>query len=200
LRKYGLGYEPTVQESIAAGIDVVTFSGDKLLGGPQAGIIIGKKCYIDKMKKNQLTRAFRIDKLTLVALEATLKLYLDEEKAIKTIPTLRMLTESLDSVNKKAEILYDMILSKKLDLEIGIDKDYSEVGGGALPLEELPTYTVTIRPKNISSSQLEDRLRKYSTPIFTRVNDDKVIIDLRTVKEKQYETIVQALTEVTKYR
>jgi len=200
LRKYGLGYEPTVQESIAAGIDVVTFSGDKLLGGPQAGIIIGKKCYIDKMKKNQLTRAFRIDKLTLVALEATLKLYLDEEKAIKTIPTLRMLTESLDSVNKKAEILYDMILSKKLDLEIGIDKDYSEVGGGALPLEELPTYTVTIRPKNISSSQLEDRLRKYSTPIFTRVNDDKVIIDLRTVKEEQYGTIVQALTEVTRYR
>ncbi|HZK37866.1 MAG TPA: L-seryl-tRNA(Sec) selenium transferase [Clostridia bacterium] len=200
LRKYGLGYEPTVQESIAAGIDVVTFSGDKLLGGPQAGIIIGKKCYIDKMKKNQLTRAFRIDKLTLVALEATLKLYLDEEKAIKTIPTLRMLTESLDSVNKKAKILYDMILSKKLDLEIGMDKDYSEVGGGALPLEELPTYTVTIRPNNISSSQLEDRLRKYSTPIFTRVNDDKVIIDLRTVKEEQYETIVQALTEVTKYR
>lgn len=200
LRKYGLGYEPTVQESIAAGIDVVTFSGDKLLGGPQAGIIIGKKCYIDKMKKNQLTRAFRIDKLTLVALEATLKLYLDEEKAIKTIPTLRMLTESLDSVNKKAKILYDMILSKKLDLEIGMEKDYSEVGGGALPLEELPTYTVTIRPNNISSSQLEDRLRKYSTPIFTRVNDDKVIIDLRTVKEEQYETIVQALTEVTKYR
>lgn len=198
LRKYGLGYEPTVQESIAAGIDVVTFSGDKLLGGPQAGIIIGKKCYIDKMKKNQLTRAFRIDKLTLVALEATLKLYLDEEKAIKTIPTLRMLTEPLDSVNKKAKTLYDMILSKKLDLEIGIDKDYSEVGGGALPLEELPTYVVTIRPNNISSSQLEDRLRKYSTPIFTRVNDDRVIIDLRTVKEEQYETIVQALTEVTK--
>ncbi len=198
LRKYGLGYEPTVQESIAAGIDVVTFSGDKLLGGPQAGIIIGKKCYIDKMKKNQLTRAFRIDKLTLVALEATLKLYLDEEKAIKTIPTLRMLTESLDSVNKKAKTLYDMILSKKLDLEIGIDKDYSEVGGGALPLEELPTHVVTIRPNNISSSQLEDRLRKYSTPIFTRVNDDRVIIDLRTVKEEQYETIVQALTEVTK--
>ena len=198
LRKYGLGYEPTVQESIAAGIDVVTFSGDKLLGGPQAGIIIGKKCYIDKMKKNQLTRAFRIDKLTLVALEATLKLYLDEEKAIKTIPTLRMLTEPLDSVNKKAKTLYDMILSKKLDLEIGIDKDYSEVGGGALPLEELPTHVVTIRPNNISSSQLEDRLRKYSTPIFTRVNDDRVIIDLRTVKEEQYETIVQALTEVTK--
>ncbi len=197
LRKYGLGYEPTVQESIAAGIDVVTFSGDKLLGGPQAGIIVGKKCYIDKMKRNPLTRAFRIDKLTMVALEATLRLYLDEEKAIKTIPTLRMLTEPLDSVNKRAKVLYDMIVSKKLDLEVSISKDYSEVGGGALPLEKLPTYTVAIKAKNISSSQLEDRLRKYSTPIFTRVNDDRVIIDLRTIKEEQYETIVQALAETT---
>lgn len=197
LRKYGLGYEPTVQESIAAGIDVVTFSGDKLLGGPQAGIIVGKKCYIDKMKRNPLTRAFRIDKLTMVALEATLRLYLDEEKVIKTIPTLRMLTEPLDSVNKRAKVLYDMIVSKKLDLEVSISKDYSEVGGGALPLEKLPTYTVAIKAKNISSSQLEDRLRKYSTPIFTRVNDDRVIIDLRTIKEEQYETIVQALAETT---
>lgn len=196
LRKYGLTYEPTVQESVAAGIDVVTFSGDKLLGGPQAGIIVGKKCYIDKMKRNPLTRAFRVDKLTMVALEATLRLYLDEEKAIKTIPTLRMLIESPDSINGKAKVLYDMILSKKLDLEVDISEDYSEVGGGALPLEKLPTYAVTIRAKNISSSQLEDRLRKYSTPIFTRVNDNKVIIDLRTVKEEQYEIIVQALTEV----
>lgn len=198
LRKYGLTYEPTVQESVAAGIDIVTFSGDKLLGGPQAGIIVGKKCYIDKMKKNQLTRAFRIDKLTMVALEATLRLYLDEEKAIKTIPTLRMLTESLDSVNKRANILCEMILLKELNLEVNINKDYSEAGGGSLPLEKLPTYTITIKAKNISSSQLESRLRKYSTPIFTRVNDDRVIIDLRTIKEEQYEIIVQALTEIIK--
>ncbi|HZK57665.1 MAG TPA: L-seryl-tRNA(Sec) selenium transferase [Clostridia bacterium] len=195
LRKYGLMYEPTVQESVAAGVDVVTFSGDKLLGGPQAGIIVGKKRYIDKMKKNQLTRAFRIDKLTLVALEATLRLYLDEEKAMKSIPTLRMLTEPLDSINARAKILYDMIISKKLDLDVSIDENYSEVGGGALPLEKLPTYVIIVKAKNISSSQLEDRLRKYRTPIFTRVNDDRVIIDLRTVKEKQYETIVQALVE-----
>jgi len=195
LQKYGLMYEPTVQESIAAGIDVVTFSGDKLLGGPQAGIIVGKKCYIEKMKKNQLTRAFRIDKLTMVALEATLRLYLDEEKAIKAIPTLRMLTESSDSISKRAKTLYDMIVSRKLDLDIGISNDYSEVGGGALPLEKLPTHAITIKAKNISSSQLEDRLRKYSTPIFTRVNDDRVIIDLRTVKEEQYGIIVQALVE-----
>lgn len=197
LRKYGLMYEPTVQESIAAGIDVVTFSGDKLLGGPQAGIIVGRKCYIDEMKKNQLTRAFRIDKLTMVALEATLRLYLDEEKAMRTIPTLRMLTESLDSINKRAKTLHSMIVSRKLDLDVDISNDYSEVGGGALPLEKLPTHAITIKARNISSSQLEDKLRKYSTPIFTRVNDDKVIIDLRTVKEEQYEIIVQALVEIT---
>ncbi len=195
LRKYGLMYEPTEQESVAAGVDEVTFSGDKLLGGPQAGIIVGKKRYIDKMKKNQLTRAFRIGKLTLVALEATLRLYLDEEKAMKSIPTLRMLTEPLDSINARAKMLYGMIVSKKLDLDVSIGENYSEVGGGALPLEKLPTYVITIKAKNISSAQLEDRLRKYSTPIFTRVNDDRVIIDLRTVKEKQYETIVQALVE-----
>ncbi len=197
LRKYGLTYEPTVQESVAAGIDVVTFSGDKLLGGPQAGIIVGKKCYIDEMKRNPLTRAFRIDKLTMVALEATLRLYLDEEKITETIPTLRMLTEPLDSINKRAEILYEMILSKKPDLEININRDNSEVGGGALPLEKLPTYTITIKPENISSSQLEDRLRKYSIPIFTRVSNDRVVIDLRTIREKQYKTIVQALVETT---
>ena len=200
LRKYGLTYEPTVQESVAAGIDVVTFSGDKLLGGPQAGIIVGKKCYIDKMKRNQLTRAFRIDKLTMVALEATLRLYLDEEKAIKTIPTLRMLMESSDSLNKRAKTLHDMILSKKLDLKVNISEDYSEVGGGALPLEKLSTYTIAIKPGNISSSQLESRLREYGTPIFARVNDDKVIFDLRTIKEEQYEIIVQALIETIKYK
>lgn len=198
LQKYGLTHEPTVQESVAAGADIVTFSGDKLLGGPQAGIIVGKKCFIDKMKKNPLTRAFRIDKLTMAALEATLKLYLDEENAIKNIPTLKMLTESLDSIRQRTNILYEMILSKGLDLEVNISNDYSEVGGGSLPLEKLPTYTLTLRSKSISVSQLESRLRKYSIPIFTRVQDDRVILDLRTIKQEQYEIIVQALVEVMK--
>ncbi|MBU5677732.1 L-seryl-tRNA(Sec) selenium transferase [Alkaliphilus sp. MSJ-5] len=198
LQKYGLTHEPTVQESVAAGADIVTFSGDKLLGGPQAGIIVGKKCFIDKMKKNPLTRAFRIDKLTMAALEATLKLYLDEENAIKNIPTLRMLTESLDSIKKRTNVLYEMISSKGLDLEVNISSDYSEVGGGSLPLEKLPTCTLTLKSKSISVSQLENKLRKYSRPIFTRVQDDRVIIDLRTIKQEQYEIIVQALVEVMK--
>jgi len=196
LQKYGLTHEPTVQESVAAGADIVTFSGDKLLGGPQAGIIVGKKRFIDKMKKNPLTRAFRIDKLTMAALEATLKLYLDEEVAIKTIPTLKMLTESFGSIMERANVLYKMIVAKELDLEVNINKDYSEVGGGSLPLEKLPTCTITLKSKSISVSQLENRLRKYRMPIFTRVQDDRVIIDLRTIKEEQYEIIVQALVEV----
>lgn len=198
LQKYGLTHEPTVQESVASGVDIVTFSGDKLLGGPQAGIIVGKKCFIDRMKKNPLTRAFRVDKLTMAALEATLKIYLDEENAMKTIPTLKMLTESFDSIKERTGVLYKMILSKGLDLEVSICKDYSEVGGGSLPLEKLQTCTVTLKSKNISVSQLENRLRKYKIPIFTRIQDDRVIFDLRTIKEEQYEIIVEALVEVMK--
>lgn len=196
LRKYGLTHEPTVQESVAAGADIVTFSGDKLLGGPQAGIIVGKKHYIDKMKKNPLTRAFRIDKLTMAALEATLKLYLDEDKAIDNIPTLKMLTESQELIIERANTLYEMIISKGLDLEVNVDKDYSEVGGGSLPLEKLPTSVITLKSKSISVSKLESRLRKYRVPIFTRVKDDRIIFDLRTIKEDQYNLIVQALVEV----
>lgn len=198
LQKYGLTHEPTVQESVNAGADIVTFSGDKLLGGPQAGIIVGKKSYIDKMKKNPLTRAFRIDKLTMAALEATLRIYLNEENAINTIPTLKMLTEPYETIKQKSEVLYNKIAEENLNLNIDIKKDYSEVGGGSLPLEKLPTYTITLKSKDISSSQLEKKLRKYKTPIFTRVQDDNVIIDLRTVKEEQYKTIVQALIDVMK--
>lgn len=198
LRKYGLIHEPTVQESIAAGADIVTFSGDKLLGGPQAGIIVGKKCFIDKMKNNPLTRAFRVDKLTMAALEATLKLYLDEEQAIKNIPTLRMLTEDKNSIKNRANILYDMIVSKKLNVEVSICEDYSEVGGGSLPQEKIPTYVLMLKTSNISVASLENKLRSYNTPIFTRVKDNKVIIDIRTVNEEQYKVIVQALEEVIK--
>ncbi len=187
-----------MQESIAAGADIVTFSGDKLLGGPQAGIIVGNKAFIDEMKKNPLTRAFRVDKLTMAALEATLKLYLDEEKAIKSIPTLKMLTESFDSICSRAQILYEMILDKNLDLEMEINRDYSEVGGGSLPLEKLPTCTISFKSKKLSASQLENSLRKYTIPIFTRIQNDRVIIDLRTIKNSQYEIIVQALEEVIK--
>lgn len=195
LSKYGLEYEPTVQDSIKKGIDIVTFSGDKLLGGPQAGVIVGKKEYIDKMKKNPLTRAFRVDKFTISALESTLKFYLDEDKAVKRIPTLNMLTMTLEELEDKANILrnslYNMI--DKDNLEIDIVDDTSEVGGGSLPLEKLPTKCLTLYPKRISSSKFEKNLRNYKIPIITRIYKDKIYIDLRTVKNSEFDIILEGV-------
>src|SRR5690606_31010303 len=130
LSKFGLEYEPTVQDSIKKGIDIVTFSGDKLLGGPQAGIIVGKKEYIDKMKRNPLTRAFRVDKFTISALEATMRLYLDEDIAIEKIPTLKMLSLKVDELEKRANMLLSM-LNEIIDgdsCNVEIVDSYSEVG------------------------------------------------------------------------
>jgi len=196
LSKYGLGHEPTVQDSLNNGIDIVTFSGDKLLGGPQAGIIVGKKEYIEEMKRNPLTRAFRVDKFTLSALEATLKLYLEEETAIEKIPTLNMLTLNEKEINKKAELLYN-ILKKEIDYEdvnIEIVDDYSEVGGGSLPIEKLPTKCVTISLEELSISSLERELRHLQTPIITRVYKEKMFLDLRTMKEDEFSTVSNGLS------
>lgn len=193
LSKYGLPYEPTVQNAVLSGMDAVTFSGDKMLGGPQAGIIVGKKEYIERMKKNPLTRAFRIDKMTLAALEGTLKLYLDEEKAIKSIPVLNMLTMKMQVLSKKAEDLYEKLDSVDSDYKITIDDEYSEVGGGAMPLHKLPTKVISISSEKISANELDKRLRSCKTPIITRILKDKILIDVRTVKEDEYDTIADAL-------
>ena len=195
LSKYGLEYEPTVQDSIKNGVDVVTFSGDKLLGGPQAGIIVGKKKYIDAMKKNPLTRAFRIDKFTISALEATFRLYLDEKEAIEKIPTLRMLTMEKTKLENKAKILYNLIIDniECEDMKLEIVDDYSEVGGGSLPLEKLDTKCIKIGFEKISVAEFEKHLRNYKIPIITRVYKDNVYIDLRTVDEDEFDIIVAGI-------
>ncbi len=194
LSKYGLPYEPTVQESISLGMDVVTFSGDKMLGGPQAGVIVGRKNYIEKMKKNPLIRAFRIDKLTLAALEATLKCYLDEEKAIKSIPVLNMLTIEKSELQAKAERLYGKLPKALIDrFNIDIEDEYSEVGGGAMPLHKLPSKVITIKGNGISINELEARLRNFDTPVITRILKNKIILDLRTIMEMEYDIIVNAI-------
>jgi L-seryl-tRNA(Ser) seleniumtransferase len=194
LQKYGLPYEPTVQSAVKAGMDVVTFSGDKMLGGPQAGIIIGKKQYIDRMRKHPLTRAFRIDKLTLAALEVTLKLYLDEKTAIKEIPVLRMLTMSTEELNEKANRLYNEILKRLGDrCCVTVDEGFSEVGGGSMPTHELPTKTVSISVSNLSVDKLEKALRGFRTPIITRISKDRLIIDVRTVFEEEMSIISDAI-------
>ena len=193
LSKYGLTYEPTVIDSLKKGVDIVTFSGDKMLGGPQAGIIVGKKEYIEKMKKNQLTRALRVDKMKIAALEATLRMYLDEEDAIRNIPTLKMITCSLKELDEKAGILLNKIQELNIDADIQKEKNVSQVGGGSMPLEKLDTYTVTIKPNKFSVSYLEKRLRKSDAHIIGRINEDKYILDVRTIEENEFDLIVKEL-------
>ncbi|HLS54412.1 MAG TPA: L-seryl-tRNA(Sec) selenium transferase, partial [Tissierellaceae bacterium] len=202
LSKYGIDYEPTVQDSLKKGVDVVTFSGDKLLGGPQAGIIVGKKKYIEEMKRNPLTRALRVDKFTLTALETILKLYLEEEKAVEKIPTLRMLTLGLEKIDKRAKKLFKEIKDLNLDkdLEIAIEDSYSEVGGGSMPLVKLDSRSLVLSCKSISSQELEKRLRSLKLPIITRLYRDKIYMDLRTIKEEEIPLISQGIKEVFKIK
>lgn len=191
LEKYGLTHEPTVQEAIKKGADVVCFSGDKLLGGPQAGIIVGKKKYIDQMKKNQLTRAFRIDKFTAAALELVLQEYLSEEKAIENIPVLRMLTEPIESVKKRAEQFCEMLITAKFSAKFEVVECSSQVGGGAFPTEKIPSAAVAILPELISTAKLEARMRTLPKPIIGRIVEDQILFDMRTMNEAEFAEIVE---------
>ena len=194
--KYGLPYEPTVKEVLESGIDIVTFSGDKLLGGPQAGIIVGKKEYIEQMKKNQLTRALRVDKMTLAALEATLKLYLDEKEALEHIPTLHMISLSKERLFAKAEVLKTRL--SDLDFKITIAEDKAEVGGGSYPANYLDSVVVKLEYPRLSATDIERRLLEVEIPIITRIKDNELIFDMRTLRTREFDLVKQALIEVAK--
>lgn len=192
LSKYGMTYEPTIYDSINKGVDVVSFSGDKMLGGPQAGIIVGRKKYIEKMKKNQLTRALRVDKMTIATLEATLRLYLNEDEAMEKIPTLKMLTYTKEELFKKAKGLQREInnyIEVADNINIEIEECKGQVGGGSMPTEELDSYAVTISSNNISVSQIEKALRLSDKHIIARVYEDKYILDVRTIFEEEFRDI-----------
>lgn len=195
LSKYGITYEPTVQDSIAKGADVVCFSGDKLLGGPQAGIIIGKKKYIDMMKKNQLTRALRIDKFTAAALEVVLQEYLSEEKAVQNLPVLRMISKTLEEITADAKMLMRTLKRAGLPATIELQPCESQIGGGSLPLERLASVAVAIRPDNISVAELEERMRFLPVPIIPRVANDMVLMDVRTIDKKTFKLIADQLKD-----
>ena len=196
LERYGLTHEPTVQESIAKGADVVCFSGDKLLGGPQAGIIIGKKKYIDMMKKNQLTRALRIDKFTAAALELVLQEYLSEEQAVQHIPVLRMITEPLDEVARRARSLARTIRSTDIPAKVDVVSCESQIGGGSLPMERIPSMAVAIRPKHESVAALEDQMRHLTVPMIPRTVNDTIMLDVRTVETEDFKLIAAELQEL----
>lgn len=193
LSKYGIAYEPTVQDSVRKGADVVCFSGDKLLGGPQAGIIIGRKKYIDMMKKNQLTRALRIDKFTATALELVLQEYLSEEKAIRNIPVLRMITKTLDEVTEEAKSFLSLLKEAGLPARIELEPCESQIGGGSLPLERIPSMAVAIHPEKISVAELEERMRRLPVPIIPRTVNDTVLLDVRTIEHRFFETAAKQL-------
>jgi len=193
LKPFGILNEPAVKEVVDSGVDVITFSGDKLLGGPQGGVIVGKKQYIEIIQKNPMTRAMRIDKLTLAGFEATLMEYIDEEKAIKNIPTLRMLLQKPEEVKGRAKKIATRLKREIKDVRIHVLPDSSRAGGGAMPETDLPTYVVSIKPPNLSVNELEEKLRKGNPPIITRIKEDSLIIDARTVRDKEIESLVKAI-------
>ena len=199
--RYGLFHEPTVQESLKAGANLVSFSGDKLLGGPQAGIILGKKELVDPIKKNPINRAVRIDKLTLAALEHLLRIYRDPESAVKAIPTLNMITTPYAELKRKASRLLKRLKARNLEcLELGLADTISRVGGGALPLQDLKSRAVTIAPKikGVSAARLEEWLRNYSIPVIVRLEEGSAIMDVRTLFQRDFRVIEEALTAFCK--
>jgi L-seryl-tRNA(Ser) seleniumtransferase len=192
--RYGLLKEPAVQESVSAGVDIITFSGDKLLGGPQAGLVVGKKTCVDRIKKNPITRALRIDKLTLAALESTLRLYRDEETAVQAIPTLRMMLQPIATLEEKAGRLKKMLESSGCSrLTVASLDIISRPGGGTLPLLELPSKGLGITVDGLSANAIEKSLRLSSPPIIGRIEDDKYVMDMRTLQDDELEIIRSAI-------
>ena len=191
MTRYGLVAEPTVHASVQAGAEVVTFSGDKLLGGPQTGLVIGKKDAIARMKRHPLMRVLRVDKMTMAALEATLRLYRDETLATTEIPTLAALTAPADVLCARAERLAEGL--RALDLDVELEPGISQVGGGSLPGEELPTTLVAVQPRGVSVMELARRLRMGEPSVWGRIQRDRLLFDPRTVSEEELAELTYAV-------
>jgi len=194
LSRYGLEKEPTVQEALASGADLVLFSGDKLLGGPQAGLILGKATVVEQLKLHPLTRALRPDKLTLAGLEATFRLYLNEAEAVRGIPTLRMLTTPVDEVNRVAQRLARTIKRRWPGrYQVAVQDHVSRSGGGALPMVPIPSRALALSLPPLAPHQLEARLRAASPPVIARVEHDRLLLDVRTLLPEDYPPLLHVL-------
>lgn len=194
LQQFGIYGEPTVQDSVRAGVDVVSFSGDKLLGGPQAGIIVGKKSIVDKLKKHPLTRAMRVDKMTLAALEATLRSY--DAGLVNEIPTIAMLSATPAFLRGRADQLCQRMLGAGIAAEVVATE--GQVGGGSIPTQMLPSFAVAVQPAGVNLDRLESNLRQGSPAIIGRINHDRFLLDVRTLREDDYDAIVKAVAEAEK--
>lgn len=204
LQKYGLPYEPTVASSVAAGADIVTFSGDKLLGGPQAGIIVGKKEAIAALKAHPMARALRLDKMTLAALEATLMIYRDEDRAVREIPTLRALTMSFEESKLRATELAQVLQNKLQEMDaaqscsIEVIDEVARAGGGSLPLADIATAVVALSFKGTSVDEAEKALRlEGPVPIVVRIKDDRILLDPRTLVHDDVDFIVEQVCRIS---
>jgi L-seryl-tRNA(Ser) seleniumtransferase len=195
LDNLGAHDEPCIPREVAKGFDLVCFSGDKLLGGPQAGILVGKKIYIDAMKKNPLARALRPDKFTLSGLENTLLLYLDEETAKRNIPTLQMIHAGQDFLKKRAAHLATQVQNRCRSLSVSVVEVSSEVGGGTLPDVTIPSYGIALKPGRVSIREFDRRLRQLEVPVVGRIGKDALLLDMRTVLAEDEPFIVTGVEE-----
>lgn len=193
LERFGLPHEPTVAESIKAGADIVLFSADKLIGGPQAGIIVGKKELIEKIRRHPLSRALRVDKSCLMALERTLHLFRDPDKLARLHPLYRMISTSTQELEARAAELAEAIEPDCVGLEVSVVDSKAYVGSGSLPMHELPSFAVALRSSSVKPQELARRLRMDESAVFGRIEDDAVLLDIRTIFPDQIEPIARAV-------
>jgi L-seryl-tRNA(Ser) seleniumtransferase len=196
--RFGFTGEPVARDSIAAGVDLVLFSGDKLLGGPQAGILAGRKEFIHKIEHDPLMRAFRLDKMTLAALEATLRIYLNEELALQEVPGLRMLGVSLSDLRQRAEVLAVRLREVEGVAKVKVSEDIAYVGGGSLPDQAMKTCVIEVEARDTSDEELAYRLRIGTPAVIGRLRDGKLVLDLRTVFPHQQDSLIEALRQAVK--
>jgi L-seryl-tRNA(Ser) seleniumtransferase len=193
LTRFGLPYEPTVQASLRAGADLVTFSADKLIGGPQGGVIVGKKEYVGRLRAHPMARIVRVGKLTLVALEATLRLFLDEEKLLAQHPSIGMMREPVAAIARRARRLAGAIRARLAHAEVAVVAADSQLGSGSLPTHDLPSRAVAVTLPPLSADTLAERLRLSEPPVFARIQEGRVLLDLRTIAADELREVVEAL-------
>jgi L-seryl-tRNA(Ser) seleniumtransferase len=196
--RFGFEGEPIARDSIAAGADLVLFSGDKLLGGPQAGLLAGRKDLIQKIEKDPLMRTYRLDKMTLAALEATLRLYLDEKRALTEVPGLRMLAMPLSELHQRTETLGSQLRGLEGIGDVRVGEDVAYVGGGSLPDQAMKTWVIEIEPRALSDTELAHRLRTGTPAVVARLRDGRLVLDLRTVFPEQEPELVEALRQAVR--
>ena len=194
----GLPWEPSVRGSLAAGADIVTFSGDKLLGGPQAGLIVGRAELIDRLRQNPLLRALRVGKLTIAALEATLRLWRDEGVARSDIPAMAMIVADGDGLRQRAQRIADALRGSSPGVEIEVARDVTEIGGGSYPGAELETWVLRIKVAGCSERDLEAACRTGDPPVIGRIRDDALVLDPRTVLSGEEEVFIERVAEALK--